>query len=268
MHDITSPSNPRIKALARLRRRRHRDERGETLLEGYEELSLALSAGVTPITVIHCPELSRPGECEALRGQPLFDTAELVRVTPPVFEKLAYRASPDGWLAVLPSVRTALADLSPGADPLILICEGVEKPGNLGAMLRTADAAGVGAVIATDPGTDWANPNVVRASKGAVYAVPVVSASKPEALAWLAERRIPLLAATPDASAVYTELDLRGPLAIAVGAEKHGLSEDWLAAADHRALIPMRGLVDSLNVSTSAAILLYEAVRQRSLPPC
>lgn len=266
MHDITSPSNPRIKALVRLRRRRHRDQRGETLVEGYEELSLALAAGVTPISVIHCPELSRPGEWQALRGRPAFATAELVRVTPSVFEKVAYRESPDGWLAVLPSVGTALADLNPSADPLILVCEGVEKPGNLGAMLRTADAAGVAAVIATDPGTDWANPNVVRASKGAVYAVPVVSASTSEVLAWLAERRIPLLAATPEASAVYTELDLRGPLAIAVGAEKHGLSDAWLTAADHRALIPMHGLVDSLNVSTSAAILLYEAVRQRALP--
>jgi RNA methyltransferase, TrmH family len=258
-HDITSTANPRVKDLVRLRRRRHREERGETLVEGYEELSLALSAGVRPVAVYHCPELARPGQREALG-----ERAELVLVSAPVFEKIAYRESPDGWLAVFPAVRTGLADLRPGAEPLILVCEGVEKPGNLGAMLRTADAAGVAAVIATDPGTDWSNPNVIRASKGAVYAVPVVSAGAADVLEWLAARAIPVLAATPEAATPYTELDLRGPLAIAVGAEKHGLSEPWLAAAAHRALIPMHGHVDSLNVSTSAAILLYEAVRQRS----
>ncbi|MBO0848674.1 MAG: RNA methyltransferase [Pseudonocardia sp.] len=258
-HDITSTANPRIKDLVRLRRRRHREERGETLVEGYEELSLALSAGVRPVAVYHCPELARPGELEALGGR-----AEPVLVSAPVFGKISYRESPDGWLAVLPAVRTGLADLRPGVDPLILVCEGVEKPGNLGAMLRTADAAGVAAVIATDPGTDWSNPNVIRASKGAVYAVPVAAAGTSDVLEWLAARAIPVLAATPEAATPYAELDLRGSLAVAVGAEKHGLSEPWLAAAAHRALIPMYGHVDSLNVSTSAAILLYEAVRQRS----
>jgi TrmH family RNA methyltransferase len=265
-NQITSTANPRIKGLARLRRRRHREERGETLVEGFEELSLALTAGAAPITVYHCAELSRPGELDALRTRAGFAQAELIEVSRPVFDKIAYRESPDGWLAVLPSVHTELADLRPGAQPLLLICEGVEKPGNLGAMLRTADAAGVTAVIATDPGTDWGNPNVVRASKGAVYALPVVSADTGEVLAWLAERDIPVLAATPEGAAVYTELDLRGPLAIAVGEEKHGLSQAWLDAARWRALIPMSGLVDSLNVSTSAAILLYEAVRQRTQP--
>ncbi|HTF48948.1 MAG TPA: RNA methyltransferase [Pseudonocardia sp.] len=265
-NQITSTANPRIKGLARLRRRRHREERGETLVEGFEELALALGAGAVPITVYHCAELSRPGELDALRARPGFTQAELIEVNRPVFDKIAYRESPDGWLAVLPSVHTELADLQPGAQPLLLICEGVEKPGNLGAMLRTADAAGVTAVIATDPGTDWGNPNVVRASKGAVYALPVVSADTAEVLAWLAERDIPVLAATPEGAAVYTELDLRGPLAIAVGEEKHGLSQAWLDAARWRALIPMSGLVDSLNVSTSAAILLYEAVRQRTQP--
>jgi RNA methyltransferase, TrmH family len=260
---ITSPANPRIKALVRLRRRRYRDERGETLVEGFDELTMALAAGVIPSAVFHCPELGRPGQLERLTAHPGFAAAELVEVTRPVFEKIAYRESPDGWLAVLPAVRTELATLSPGPDPLVLVCDGVEKPGNLGAMLRTADAAGVSAVIATDPGTDWTNPNVVRASKGAVFAVPVATADTAEALAWLAERDIPVLAATPEVATRYTDLDLRGPLAVAVGEEKHGLSEAWLAAARWRALIPMHGRVDSLNVATSAAILLYEALRQR-----
>jgi len=265
-HDITSTANPRIKAVQRLRRRRFRDEAGQTLVEGFEELSLALSAGVAPITVFRCPELTEQREWEALSGLPSFGAGELITVSPAVFERLAYRESPDGWVAVLPALRTGLADLDLPADPLILVCEGVEKPGNLGAMLRTADAAGVAAVIATDPGTDWANPNVVRASKGAVYTVPVVTAETEQVLDWLAQRGIPLVATTPEASAVYTELDLGGPLAVAVGSEKYGLSEPWLAAATHRALIPMSGRVDSLNVSASAAILLYEAVRQRRAP--
>lgn len=266
-HDITSTANPRIKALVRLRRRRHRDDAGVTLVEGFEELSLALSAGVRPRTVYHCPELASAHEWDALhRGLAGASVdVEVVRVSRPVFEKIAFRESPDGWLAVLPSVGVDLADLDPGPDPLVLVCVGVEKPGNLGAMLRTADAAGVTCVIAADAGTDWSNPNVVRASKGAVYSVPVAAADDRSVLDWLAGRDIPILAGTPDAECRYTDLDLRGPLAVAVGAEDLGLPGTWLAAARWRALIPMSGRVDSLNVSASAAILLYEAVRQR--PP-
>jgi TrmH family RNA methyltransferase len=262
-HDITSTANPRIKALTRLRRRRHRDEAGVTLVEGYEELALALSAGVSPRTVYHCPELAAGVEWDAVA--PALAGTEVVRVTRPVFDKIAYRESPDGWLAVLPSVGVPLAGLEPGADPLVLVCVGVEKPGNLGAMLRTADAAGVSCVIAADPGTDWSNPNVVRASKGAVYSLPVAAADDRAVLDWLAAREVPILAGTPDADRAYTDLDLRGPLAVAVGAEDTGLPAAWLDAARWRALIPMSGRVDSLNVSASAAILLFEAVRQRRL---
>ncbi|MGI8813874.1 MAG: TrmH family RNA methyltransferase [Pseudonocardia sp.] len=262
-HDITSTANPRIKAVLRLRRRRDREDAGVTLVEGFEELSLALAAGVAPRTVYHCPELAAEQEWDAARRQPTFADAELVRVTKVVFERIAYRESPDGWLAVLPAVGVDLGELRVGTDPLILVCVGVEKPGNLGAMLRTADAAGVTCVIAADPGTDWSNPNVVRASKGAVYSVPVAAADGRRALEWLVERGIPMLATTPDADTAYTRLDLRGPLAIAVGAEDVGLSPAWLDAAHRRAMIPMSGRVDSLNVSAAAAILLYEAIRQR-----
>jgi TrmH family RNA methyltransferase len=260
-HDISSTANPRIKALVRLRRRRHRDDAGVTLVEGFEELSLALAAGVLPSTVYLCPDLAAVAEWEAVR-EALADV-EVVRVSAVAFARIAFRESPDGWLAVLPAVGVDLADLDPGADPLVLVCVGVEKPGNLGAMLRTADAAGVTCVIAADPGTDWSNPNVVRASKGAVYSVPVAAAEERAVLDWLAGRDIPILAGTPDADARYTDLDLRGPLAVAVGAEDVGLPATWLDAARWRALIPMSGRVDSLNVSASAAILLYEAVRQR-----
>jgi TrmH family RNA methyltransferase len=260
--EITSTANARVKQLVTLRQRRNRDRAGVTLVEGHEELSLALAAGVRPITLYLCPELAGDG-ADAVTGRVAGLGAEVVRVSRAVFGKIAYRESPDGWLAVVPAVRTGLSQLGPGPRPLVLICEGVEKPGNLGAILRTADAAGVAAVIAADPVTDWGNPNVVRASKGTVFSVPVASASSAEVLDWAAERGLRLVAAAPDGDVPLTGADLSGPVAIVVGSEAHGLPAIWLARADTRVRIPMFGRADSLNVSTSAAILVYEAVRQR-----
>ena len=260
--EITSPANPRVKHLVALRHRRARDRAGVTLVEGFEELGLALAAGARPMSLYVCPALAGPG------AQHMIDRvrdlgAEVILVSRAVFGKIAYRESPDGWLAVLPAVRTALESLPTGANPLVLICEGVEKPGNLGAILRTADAAGVTAVIAADPVTDWANPNVVRASKGTVFSVPVASAGAAEVFAWLAEHALALVAAAPDGDVLLTDADLSGPTAIAVGSEARGLPAAWLERADARLRIPMFGHADSLNVSTSAAVLVYEAVRQR-----
>jgi TrmH family RNA methyltransferase len=186
-----------------------------------------------------------------------------VHVSPAAFRKIAYRESPDGWLAVVPAVGAELGELEVGGSPLVVICQGVEKPGNLGAILRTADAAGVAAVIATDPVTDWGNPNVIRASKGTVFSVPVAASSSDLVLAWLAEHSIRLVATTPGADRSLTEADFSGPVAIAVGSEKFGLPEEWLARADVLIRIPMFGRADSLNVATAAAIVCYEAVRQR-----
>jgi RNA methyltransferase, TrmH family len=260
--EITSPANARVKHLVALRHRRARDRAGVTLVEGCEELDLALSAGVRPLTLYVCLDLAGGN------AQPMIDRvaglgAEVVRVSRTVFGKIAYRESPDGWLAVVPAIPTGLDLLEPGARPLVLVCEGVEKPGNLGAILRTADAAGVAAVIAADPATDWGNPNVVRASKGTVFSVRVASASSAEVLAWIADRSLKLVAAAPDGDVLLTDADLSGPTAIVVGSEARGLPADWLARADTRVRIPMFGRADSLNVATSAAILLYEAVRQR-----
>jgi TrmH family RNA methyltransferase len=237
-----------------------------TLVEGYEELGLALSAGARPRELYVCTALAGPGAEQMIRRVSALG-AEVIRVSRPVFAKIAYRESPDGWLAVLPAVRTSLTALEPGASPLVLICEGVEKPGNLGAILRTADAAGVTAVIAADPVTDWANPNVVRASKGTVFSVPVASASTAEVFAWLDEHALALVAAAPDGDVPLTAADLTGPTAIVVGSEARGLPAAWLARARTRLRIPMSGRADSLNVSASAAILLYEAVRQRTAAP-
>ncbi len=260
--EITSPSNPRIKHLVTLRRRRDRDRAGVTLVEGFEEIGLALAAGVRPRALYYCPELMTSGTLN-LADRMAGLGAEIIQVSRLVFAKVAYRESPDGWLAVVPAVPTDLAKLDLGERPLVLICEGVEKPGNLGAILRTADAAGVSAVIAAGPVTDWGNPNVVRASKGTVFTVPVASAESPEVLEWLADRSLTLVASTPASEELLTDVDLTVPTAIAVGSEKHGLPAHWLAHADVRVRIPMYGRADSLNVATSAAILTYEAVRQR-----
>jgi RNA methyltransferase, TrmH family len=260
--EITSPANLRIKQLAALRRRRARDEAGVTLVEGGPEIELALAAGVRPRSLYYCPALqSRDQPDLAEHAREL--GADVVRVSTPVFEKVSYREGPDGWLAVVPAVETSLAHLSLGPRALVLVCAGLEKPGNLGAILRTADAAGVAAVIAADPVADWGNPNVVRASKGTVFSVPVASASSAEVLAWVGANGLQIVAATPDATRLVTDADLTGPTVLAVGAEHAGLSADWLERADVRVRIPMLGRADSLNVSASAAILAYEAVRQR-----
>jgi RNA methyltransferase, TrmH family len=260
--EITSPANPRIKQLAALRRRRARDESGVTLVEGRAEIELALAAGVRPRSVYYCPALQGPDQPD-LADLAREAGADVVRVSRPVFEKVSYREGPDGWLAVVPAIETSLAHVALGSRPLVLVCAGLEKPGNLGAILRTADAAGVAAVIAADPVADWGNPNVVRASKGTVFSVPVASATSAEVLAWVVAHALQIVAATPDATRLVTEADLTGPTVLAVGAEHAGLSPDWLERADVRVRIPMLGRADSLNVSASAAILAYEAVRQR-----
>jgi RNA methyltransferase, TrmH family len=261
--EITSPVNPRIKQLVSLRRRRDRERAGVTLVEGLAEVRLALDAGVRPQALYYCPELSGQDDHD-LTGGAAARGAEVIRVTRAVFEKISYREGPDGWLAVVPAIQTSLDRLDLPADPLVLVCAGLEKPGNLGAILRTADAAGVAAVVAADPVTDWGNPNVVRASKGTVFCVPVASGTSPAVIDWIAATGLKVVAATPQASQLVTEADLTGPIAIAVGAEQTGLTADWLERADLRVRIPMFGRADSLNVSTSAAIITYEAVRQRT----
>lgn len=259
---ITSVTNPRVKTLVALRRRRKRDELGVSLVEGYEELDLALSAGVVPREVYHCPELSAPDNRD-VAARLSATGAVLHHLGRAAFEKAAYREGPDGWLAVVPRVETTLTELITGDRPLIVVCGGVEKPGNLGSVLRTADAAGATAVISVDPVTDWGNPNVIRNSKGAVFSVPVASCDTVSFLRWATENDLSIVATTPDTDRHVTDLDLTGPTAILVGAEKHGLSPELLAAADVRAKLPMFGRVDSLNVAVSAAIVVYEAVRQR-----
>ena len=263
--NITSPSNPRLKALAALRRRRTREETGQTLIEGYEELTLALDAGILPEALYYCPELMLDAATQTRVVDDVRRSGvDTVQVSRAAFEKAAYREGPDGFIAVVPAVVRSCADLVVGPNALTVLCQGVEKPGNLGAMLRTADAAGVEAVIAADPVTDWGNPNLVRASKGTVFSVPVASDSTAQTLAWLDAHGIALVATTPDTDLDHTEVDYTGPVAIAVGAEKYGLTDEVLEHAAYRVRIPMVGKANSLNVATSAAIVIYEAVRQRT----
>jgi len=247
-----------------LRDRKERMRSGLLRVEGYEELSLALGSGATPRTLLYCPPLIKVHDSAALLRRADAMGAELLEVDERVFDKLAYRENPDGWLATFASVECELHRLPLGATPFVVVAEGVEKPGNLGAMLRTADAAGVDGVVAAQPVTDWGNPNVVRASKGALFSVPVASASAAETIHWLRRHNIAIVAATPDAGVSYTDADFRGPIAIAVGEEKHGLGAALREAATVAVTIPMVGRVNSLNVSIAAALLVYEVVRQRS----
>ncbi len=269
---VTSPANPQLKRLLALRRRRGRRGSAETLVEGFEELAMALSAGVAPRTVYVCPELfGRAGYAgsQAIRHQDDLVAAarqagaRVVRLSPAAFEKVSYREGPDGLLAVVPAVDRDVASLVVPANPLVLMAQSIEKPGNLGAMVRTADAAGVCAVVAVDPVTDWANPNVVRASKGTVFAVPLATARLDEALAWTRGHGVRLVVTTPTASRVHSDVDYTGAVAVVVGAEKPGVSDRLLEAADERVRIPMAGRGNSLNVAAAAAVVLYEAVRQR-----
>lgn len=260
---LTSTHNPRVRAALALRERRARDREGRTLVEGHDELLLALESGAALGDLFYCPALYSADDPQSLLDRATARGARLVEVNRRVFERLAYREHPDGLLAVAEVPRRSLADLALSDNPLIVIAESLEKPGNLGAILRTADAAGVDALIACDSVTDWGNPNVVRASKGTVFSVQTAEARTDEAIDWLRARGIAILAATPSATRLYYDAEMRESVALVVGAERQGLSSGWLARREERTLVPMRGRANSLNVATVAALLMYEAVRQR-----
>jgi TrmH family RNA methyltransferase len=260
---LTSLANPRVTAAAALRDRRDRDLTGLTLIDGARELRRALDRGVEVVEVFVCePLLAGPDARAALDR--LRDLGTTIRpTTEPVLAKIAFGARAEGLVAVARIPSTALAGLSPAADALVVVIEGVEKPGNLGAILRSADGAGADAVIAASPRTDLFNPNAIRASAGTVFAVPLAAAPTPEVLVWLRASGFRIVAARVDAATAYTDADLTGRLAIVLGTEADGLTEAWTGDDVVAVRLPMLGVADSLNVSVSAAILLYESRRQR-----
>lgn len=260
---ITSLQNPKVKKAIKLNERRERNETHLFLIEGYRELKRAVDAGVVIQTLFFCPSLflgeNENGLIQTLRLR----NAEVLRCEENVFRKLSYRDRPDGLLAVAVQMHTSLQDVILPQDPFLIIAEAIEKPGNLGTILRSADAAGVDAVIVCDRCTDIYNPNVVRASVGTLFTIPVIEATSKEILLWLQERSIQIIAATPSAQEEFTDTDMRGGIAIAVGTEQLGLSPFWMEAADRKVKIPMHGVADSLNVATATTLLLYEVIRQR-----
>ncbi len=260
---ITSLQNQRIKQVVKLRQRAFRDQTGWMLVEGYREIRRALDNHYRPSTLFTCPAFYLGKNEPPLVEQCRAAGAEIIVCTEPVFEKIAYRERPEGLLAILPQMRASLDQLPLRPQPLLVVAEAIEKPGNLGTMLRSADAAGADAVIVCDPRTDIYNPNVVRASIGTIFSVPVVTATFETTHAWLRQHRIQTLAATPHARQTYTEPDLTSGVAIVLGTEQFGLSERWMSAADWQVRIPMHGQADSLNVAAAATILLFEARRQR-----
>lgn len=261
---ITSLQNPRIKQLVKLRERRDRDDAGLFLVEGYREVRRALEKTIRLNELYFCPDWFL-GENETALIESAKDAgAQLFELSKEAFAKVAYRDRPDGLLAVAPQWKRGLSDLKLGHQPFLLVVESIEKPGNLGTILRGADAAGVDGVIVCDAVTDIFNPNVVRSSTGVLFSVPVVVADTPAVHAWLVEKGIRVVATTPDTPHLYTKTDLHGPLAIVMGSEQFGLSEFWLKESNVLVRIPMAGQADSLNVAMAAMIMLFEAVRQRN----
>jgi RNA methyltransferase, TrmH family len=260
---ITSSQNPRVKDAVRLRDRRHREKQGRILIDGSRELRRAVQAGVTLAEVFVCEPLCQGDDAQCLLAALSETKCELLHVSESVFEKLAFGQRAEGVLGVAEMPRPTLESLVSQKNMLVAVLEGIEKPGNVGAVLRSADAAGVSALIVADGRTDLYNPNAIRASLGTIFTMPVCAATSSETLAWLRTHHCTILAARVDGSVPYTEVDYRGPTALVLGSEATGLSSVW-AGNDVKAVrLPMLGAADSLNVSATAAVLFYEALRQR-----
>ena len=271
METITSAQNPKIKNLLLLQEKsRARREQGLFVVEGRRELEHCLEAGYSVRTLFVCPEIagkdfppchSELSLCHSERSE----ESLIIEIPESLYRKVAYRESTEGIIAEVEFRELTLSDLNLPENPLIMVLESVEKPGNLGAVLRSADAARAHAVLICDPLTDLYNPNLIRASIGAVFTVPTVACSSEEAIAFLQGRGIQILTAQLQDSSLYYDVDMRRGTALVMGTESTGLTDQWRKAASAHIRIPMLGRLDSLNVSVSAAILLFEAVRQRQI---
>ena len=262
--EITSSSNPRIKAAVALRDRKERDSRGETLVDGAREIGRAIAAGVELVELFVEPGMIASDDAQAALAAARARGARATTVSPHVLAKLAFGDRSDGLVAVIRTPVTVLDRLVLPSPALVVVAESIEKPGNLGAILRSADGAGADALIAADPRTDLFNPNAIRASLGTIFSVPIASATTGATIDWLLGHGIAIVVARVDGAVPYTAVDFRGPVAIVLGSEAHGLAGAWSGPAIEAVSLPMLGIADSLNVSAAAAILLYEARRQRS----
>jgi RNA methyltransferase, TrmH family len=263
---ITSLQNPLIRNLLLLQEKpRERRLQDLVIIEGARETALASASDFSFRTILFCPDLIDEKEIGNLI--PVHDEGpEMIEIPREVFNRLAYRKDSGGIIAVATPVRRSFNDLHLSANPLILVLETVEKPGNLGALLRTADAGNLDAVVICEPQTDIYNPNAIRSSVGCIFTMPVVTSTTEETITWLKSKNIKSFATALTATHLYHETDFRQPSAIIMGSEANGLSRQWLDGADDQVKIPMRGKIDSMNVSASAAIVIFEALRQRGFP--
>jgi RNA methyltransferase, TrmH family len=260
---IASFQNPLIKNLLLLQEKpRERKEQNLIVIEGVREIRLALTAGFNVTRLIYCKTLIPEDEINEMISE-ANGSMELAEVPVEIYNRIAYRKDHEGVIALANPRRIQFGDLKVGASPLFLVLESVEKPGNLGALLRTADAASLDGVIICDPQTDIYNPNAIRSSIGCIFTMPVVTSATSEAIHWLRSNHIKMFGTALTATRFYHETDLGGPAAIIMGSEAYGLSQTWLDEADELIKIPMNGKIDSMNVSASAAIVVFEALRQR-----
>jgi TrmH family RNA methyltransferase len=259
---ITSKANPRIKNIIKLQKASERISQGLFVVEGFREIDRAIRSGYQMMELYHCEELTKPYQLESLFDNlPKFTGLE--NVTLDVFEKMAYREGSDGLIAVFKSKYNELSELKLSSNPLIIVLEAVEKPGNLGAVLRTADAAGVDAVILCNPLPDLYNPNTIRASLGCIFAIQIATTTSEKAIEWLQQKEIDIYCTYLEASVDYRTVDYTHSSAIVMGAESTGITKPWISSAKQNIIITMRGIADSLNVSVSSAIVVFEALRQR-----
>jgi TrmH family RNA methyltransferase len=260
---ITSPQNQRVKDAAKLRDRRQRKQQARFLIDGAREIGRAIAAEIPLVEAFICDELCQSDEARGALAGLAQGGGVVWQVTPEVFEKLAFGDRHEGLVAVGRTVSRSLDQVEVPAASLVAVVAGLEKPGNVGAILRSADAAGLAAVIVADAGSDLYNPNCIRASLGTVFAKNVCEATSDATIAWLRARGAQIFTAQVDSDTLYTDVDYRGDAAIVLGSEAHGLGPQWQAATTTPIRLPMLGTADSLNVSATAAVLFYEAVRQR-----
>lgn len=261
---ISSLRNPHVIEALRLRERRGRINRSRIIVDGAREIMRAVTAGVEFVEVFFCSDLCNSEECHLAMSTLSSTSSTILDVTPNVFHRIAYGQRAEGIVGIAVTPRGVLDDIPLPPNSLVLVLEGLEKPGNVGAVVRSADGAGVHAVILADPQTDLYNPNTIRASLGTIFTCYVRTASNESVLAWLQKHQFHILVTLVDGLQIYTEQDFTGPTALVLGSEASGLSPFWKEAEVTPIRLPMRGAADSLNVSATAAVLAYEAQRQRA----